>query len=95
MVNNTVYQFVGSNLGVEIFLKKRKHQKKDALKQQNEASLYGLYWGLKKITFTLYTFVLVKILQNGTKFIQKLTPDFKNYKRNLDKFKQKMEGPKS
>ena len=32
MVNNTVYQFVGSNLMVEIFLKKRDHQKKGALK---------------------------------------------------------------
>ena len=32
VVNNTVYEFVGSNLGVEIFLKKREHQKKGALK---------------------------------------------------------------
>ena len=39
MVNNTVYQFVGSNLGIEIFLKKREHQKKGALKQKSEASL--------------------------------------------------------
>ena len=31
-VVNTVYQFVGSNLGVEIFLKKEEHQKKGALK---------------------------------------------------------------
>ena len=29
---NTVYQFLRSNLWVEIFLKKRKHQKKGALK---------------------------------------------------------------
>ena len=43
MVNNTVYQFVGSNLGVEIFLKKREHQKKGVLKYKIEASLYTLY----------------------------------------------------
>ena len=32
VVNDIVYQFVGSNLVVEIFLKKREHQKKGALK---------------------------------------------------------------
>ena len=40
---NTVYHFVGSNLGVEIFLKKREHQKKDALKKIIKATLYTLY----------------------------------------------------
>ena len=58
MVNNTVYHFVGSNLGVEIFLKTREYQKKDALKQKIETSLYTLCWGFKKIPFTLYTYVL-------------------------------------
>ena len=43
-----------------------------------------MYWGLKKIPFTLYIYVLAKILQNGAKFIQKLTPGFKNHIRNLD-----------
>ena len=38
---------VGSNLGVRIFLKKREHQKKGALKQRNEARRYTLYWGFK------------------------------------------------
>ena len=32
VVNNTVYHSVGSNLGVEILLEKREHQKKGALK---------------------------------------------------------------
>ena len=50
MVNNTVYQFVGSNLGVEIFLKKREHQKKGVLKYKIEASLYTLY--LLRFPFT-------------------------------------------
>ena len=64
MVNNTVYQFVGCNLGVKIFLKKREHQKKGALKKKIEASLYTWYWGFKKVPFTLYISVLAKILQN-------------------------------
>ena len=34
-------------------------------------SLYTLYWDFKIIPFTLYTYVLAKILQNGAKFIQK------------------------
>ena len=92
MVNNTVYQFVGSNLDIEIFLKKREHQKKGAL---NEGSHYTLYWGFKKIPFTLYTYVLGKILQNGARFIQKLTPGFKNHMRKLDNFRQAVESPKS
>ena len=53
--NNTVYQFLGSNLEVEIFLKKREHQKKGALKQKIKASLYTLYWGFEKTPFKLYT----------------------------------------
>ena len=76
-------------------MKKREHQKKGALKQKIEASLYTLYWGFKKIPFTLYTYVLAKILQNGAKFIQKLTPGFKNHMRNLDNFRQALESPKS
>ena len=66
---------------VEVFLKN------GALKQKIEVSLYTMYWGFKKIPFTLYTYILAKILQNGLKFIQELTPDFKNHLRNLDNFK--------
>ena len=43
VVNNTVYEFAGSNLGLEIFFKKREHQKKGVLKYKIEASLYTLY----------------------------------------------------
>ena len=38
VVNSTVYQFLGSKLEFEIFLKKREHQKKGALKQKTEAA---------------------------------------------------------
>ena len=95
MVSNIVYHFVGSNIGVEIFLKKREHQEKGALKYKIKASLYTLYWGFKEIPFTFYTYVLAKILHDGAKFIQKLTPHFKNHMRHLDNFRQAVESPKS
>ena len=88
------YQFVGSNWVIEIFLKKREHQKKGEIKQKIEASLYTLYWGFKKIPFALFTYVLGKILQNGTKYIQKLIPSFKNHMMNLD-FRQAVKSPKN
>ena len=40
-------------------------------------------------------YVLAKILQNGAKVIQKLTPSFKNHMRNLNNFGQAVESPKS
>ena len=93
MVNNTIYQFLGSNLGVEIYLKRREHQKKAALKI--EASQYILYWGFKKMSFKLYIYVLGKILQDRAKFIQKLTSDFKDHIRNLENLRKSVESPKS
>ena len=94
MVNNNVDHFVGSNLGVEIFLKEREHQKKGALKQKIEASLYTLHWGFKEIQFTLYNYVVAKILHNSAKFRQKLTPGFTNHMRNLDNFRQALKSLK-
>ena len=95
MVNNIVYQFFGSNLGVKMLLKKTEHQKKCALKEKIEASLNTFYCGFKNIPFTLYTYALAKILQNGAKFMQKLTSGFKTYMKNLGNFRQAMESPKS
>ena len=54
-----------------------------------------MYWGFKKIPFTLYTCVLAKVLQNGAKFIQKLTPGFENHMRNLNNFRQAVENSKN
>ena len=65
------------------------------LKQKIEPPLYTLSLGFKKIPFTLYTYVLANILQNGAKFIQKLTPGFRHHMRNLDNFRQAVESPKS
>ena len=69
----------------------REHQKNYVLKCKIEASLYTLYSGFKKIPFTLYTYVLAKILQDGAKFIEKLTPAFRNKMRNLNSFRQAVE----
>ena len=88
VVNNIAYQFFGSNLRVDIFLKTKEHQKKGALKQKTEVSLYTMYWGF--IPFPLCTFVLAKILQNVD-----LTPGFKNHMGNLANFRQVVESPKS
>ena len=65
------------------------------MKQKIEGSLYTLYWSFKKIPYKLYTYVVAKILQNGAKFIQKLTPGFKSPMRNLDNFRQAVESLKS
>ena len=82
------YQFVGSNLGVEILSETRGHHKKGVLKQKIEVFLYTLYWDFKIIPFTLCTYVLAKILQNGANFIQKADSWLKNQMRNLDNFRE-------
>ena len=95
MVNKTVYQFVGSKLEAEMFLKKKEHGvEKGVLKQKIEVFLYTFYWGFKKIPFTFYIYVSAKILQTGVKFIQKLTPGFKNH-NDLNNFRKAVEIPKS
>ena len=71
----------------------REHQKKGALKQKIEASLYTLDWGFKKIPFTLYTYVSAKILQNGANF-RYAKAGFTNY-RNLNNLRQAVESPES
>ena len=57
------------------------------------------YWGKSPPSFDSFfdslTYNLAKLLQNGAKLIQKLTTGFKNYKRNLDNFKQTIETPNS
>ena len=56
---------------------------------------HSLFNSLRWAPFSLaYTYVLAKILQNGAKCIQKLTPGFKNIIRNLDNFRQAVESSK-
>ena len=54
----------------------------------------GVSWKFH-LHFILFLYVLAKILQNGAKFIQELTPGFKNHMRNLDNFRQAVETPKN
>ena len=49
-----------------------------------EGSLYTLYCVFKNIPFKLYNYVLTKILENGAKVIEKVTPGFKNHMRKLE-----------
>ena len=91
--NKDVYQFFGSNLWVQIFLNMKEHQKKSALKQKIEASLYTLDRGFKKISFTLYLHLCFSLQNGGTKF-KYTKAGFKNY-RNLSNFRQAVESPKS
>ena len=89
-----VFHFVVSNLGAEIFLKKRQYQKR-VHKMEDWGTSVHFVLGFQEIPFTLYTFVLAKILQNGVKFIQKLTPRFKNHMRNLGNFREAAGNQKS
>ena len=93
VVKNTVNQFSGSNQWVQIFWKMREFQKKDALKQKIEVSLYTLVSRKFNLLFTLYTYVVANILQNGAKF-RYAKAGLKNY-RNLNNFRQAVESPKS
>ena len=47
-------------------------------KYKIDASLCTLSWEFKKTPLTIYTYALAKLLLNDPKFIQKLTPGFKN-----------------
>ena len=55
-------------------------------KQKTEDALYSLYWGFKIVPFTLYTYVLAKVLQIGAKFIQKTDSWFKKSHEDFGKF---------
>ena len=58
-----------------------------------EASLYTLVSRKFNLLFTLYTYVLANILQNGAQF-RYSKAGLKNY-RNLNNFRQAVESPKS
>ena len=54
-----------------------------------------MYWDFKIIPFTLCTYVLAKILQNGAKFLHKTNSWFKNRMRNLVNYRQAVESHES
>ena len=61
----------------------------------NDQNLLSVTKVFCRCSLTLYTYVLAQALQNGTKFIQKLTIGFKNHMRNMRNFRQAVESPKS
>ena len=69
---------------VQMFWKMREYQKKGAVKQKIEASLYTLVSRKFNLLFTLCTYALANILQNGAKF-RYAKAGLKNY-RNLNDF---------
>ena len=69
-------------VGWDIF-EKEETLEKGCIKIENWGFSVLFVFRFQKIRFKLYTYVLVKILQNGAKFIQKLTPGFKNHMRSL------------
>ena len=77
------YQFVGFNLGFEIFSGKREHHKKGLLKQKIEASLYTLHWDFKIIPSTLYTYALAKYYKTVQNLYKKTDSWFKKLHREF------------
>ena len=99
MVNNTVYQFVASNLGIQIFLKEKEHQERVRWNKRLRV-LCTLHIGVSRkfhshftVIFTLH--LATKILQNGATFIQNLRSGFKSHMRNLGNFRRAVESPQS
>ena len=75
----------------------RKRGNKKRVRRNRRLRIFcTLYIGVSRkfYLYTLYTYVLAKILQNGAKFIQKLTLDFKNHMRSLDNSRQAVESLK-
>ena len=79
--------------GRGIFLKNGTSEKRCVEIEDWRLSVHFL-GGFKKVSFTLYFYVLAKIFQNHAKFTKKLTPGIKNHMRNLDNFRQAVESPK-
>ena len=71
---------------VQMFWKMREYQKKGAVKQKIEASLYTLVSRKFNLLFTLYTYVIANIFQNDANF-RYSKAGLENYK-NLNNFRQ-------
>ena len=84
----------GFYLGVEVFLNKKEHQKKRALKLKTEASLYTLYKSFENSIYTLYSYFcqdIIKWCKVYTKtdtWFQKSHAEFKQPQTNSRKSKK-------
>ena len=90
----------GFYLGVEVFLNKKEHQKKRALKLKTEASLYTLYKSFENSIYTLYSYFckdIIKWCKVYTKtdtWFQKSHAEFQQPQTNSKKSKKlKFDGP--
>ena len=64
-VENTVYHFAGSNLRAEVFLKKKKHQKKGAFEVWGVSVHFVLGFPFATYTFVLHLWLLVSKVKWG------------------------------
>ena len=87
------YQFVGSDLWVRYIWEGT--SAKGCVEIEHWGFFVHFVLGFEENSIYTLTYVLAKILQNGAKFIQKLTPGFKNHMRNLNNFRQAVKSPKS
>ena len=93
MKANGGYQFVGSDLWVRYIWEGT--SAKGCVEIEHWGFFVHFVLGFEENSIYTLTYVLAKILQNGAKFIQKLTPGFKNHMGNLNKFRKSVESPKS
>ena len=94
VVKNTVYQFVGSNLGLRCFWKRGNIRKRVCWNRRLRL-LFKLCIRILRRFYLHLCFKLKYYIQNGAKCLHKLTPGFKNHLRNLGNFRQALESPKS
>ena len=94
MVNNTVYPFLVLTWELRYFWKRGNIRKRVCWNRRLRL-LFTLCIRVSRKFYLHLCFKLRYYIQNGAKFLQKLTPGFKNHMRNLDNFRQAVESPKS
>ena len=94
MVNNTVFQFVVSNLGVEIFLKRKREHIGYVEIEDWDFSEHFVLGFQENSTYTLHLCFSYYITKS-CKVYTKTDSWFQNHIRNLGNFRQAVESPKS
>ena len=89
-----MYQFVGSNLGIEIILEKREHQKKGCVEIEDWGFSVHFVLGIQINSIYNLHLCFSYDITKWCKVYTKLTPGFKNHIKNLDNYRQAVESPK-
>ena len=93
-VNNTVYHFVGSNVGVEMLLKKRQHQQKGEIEDWDVSLQFVLRFQKNSIYILRLRFS--EDITKRCKVYTKIDPWFqKSYDELRKNFRKAAESPKS